>query len=200
MKQVYVDFGKDVTISLYPFLMGTVDNLRCFDEDSPCMLEQQGACVIANNAQDVYVPWNICMDENRWDLSYCNQKVGITDSSVNDCVQNDRALIQKALDNMRGVQHAPTIHIEGRAVDASYDAIKQALCRADSSLPGCGGPGPSPGPAPPPPSPPGPSPSPCDRCQWNSDCPEGQDCYYMSRSATHGCCSAGPPSMREVVV
>jgi hypothetical protein len=52
-------------------------------------------------------------------------------------------------------------------------------------------PGPSPSPPGPSPSPPGPSP--CHQCQWNSDCPSGEDCYYPSSSASHGCCSAGPP-------
>jgi len=57
-------------------------------------------------------------------------------------------------------------------------------------------PGPSPtppGPSPPGPSPTPPGPSPCHQCEWNSDCPSGQDCYYMSRTASHGCCSASPP-------
>merc|ERR1711937_1024485 len=57
-------------------------------------------------------------------------------------------------------------------------------------------PGPSPtppGPSPPGPSPTPPGPSPCHQCEWNSGCPSGEDCYYMSRTASHGCCSASPP-------
>lgn len=55
-----------------------------------------------------------------------------------------------------------------------------------------------PGPSPPGPTPPGPSPSPsppgpCQSCQWNEQCPSGEECYYLSASATSGCCSAQPP-------
>jgi C1A family cysteine protease len=56
-------------------------------------------------------------------------------------------------------------------------------------------PGPSPGPTPPTP----PSPSGCSggaqQCEWNSDCPWGQDCYYPSASASSGCCYSGPPTV-----
>jgi len=40
---------------------------------------------------------------------------------------------------------------------------------------------------------PSPSPSPCDTCTWNSDCADGEDCYYPTASATSGCCSSTPP-------
>jgi len=51
----------------------------------------------------------------------------------------------------------------------------------------------SPGPSPPGPSPPGPSPGPGQSCQFNSDCPPGQKCYYTSSTATSGTCSSQPP-------
>jgi len=47
-------------------------------------------------------------------------------------------------------------------------------------------PSPSPGPAPAPPSPSGKS------CEWNSDCPAGQECYLNAGSST-GICSSSPP-------
>lgn len=52
-------------------------------------------------------------------------------------------------------------------------------------------PGPSPGPAPGPS--PGPAPSPGKHCRWNSDCPPGEECFYLSRDATSGICSDTPP-------
>merc|ERR1712080_300256 len=59
----------------------------------------------------------------------------------------------------------------------------------------CSSPSPSPSPVPPPsPAPsPSPPPSPCTACQWNSQCPQGQECYYPSASANSGCCSGSPP-------
>lgn len=52
---------------------------------------------------------------------------------------------------------------------------------------------PGPSPTPPGPSPTPPGPAPCVTCEWNSQCPSGQDCYYPSSSASSGCCSASPP-------
>merc|ERR1719262_285650 len=52
---------------------------------------------------------------------------------------------------------------------------------------------PGPSPTPPGPSPTPPGPAPCVTCEWNSQCPSGQDCYYSSSSASSGCCSASPP-------
>lgn len=61
-----------------------------------------------------------------------------------------------------------------------------------------GSPGPSPpGPSPPAPSPPGPAPDPS--CRWNSDCPPGQKCYYLSAHATSGTCSSDPPGTTLLV-
>lgn len=68
--------------------------------------------------------------------------------------------------------------------------------------PKMGEPGPSPGPSPPGPgpSPPGPSPGPCVTCQWNSDCPSPEECYWPSSSAGSGCCHNGPPDGVELLV
>merc|ERR1711937_776917 len=88
----------------------------------------------------------------------------------------------------------------GDSVGPTVDLIcKLAAERGSTQLPAaCGSSPPGPSPPGPSPSPPGPSPSPpgpspCHQCQWNSDCPSGQDCYYPSSSASSGCCSAGPP-------
>lgn len=70
--------------------------------------------------------------------------------------------------------------------------LDQAAYVDVSGSPGPSPPGPAPGPSPPGPSP-GPSPGPCATCTYNDDCPTGQDCYYPSESAHHGCCSSGPP-------
>lgn len=59
-----------------------------------------------------------------------------------------------------------------------------------------------PGPAPSPPGPgPSPGPTPCVKCEYNSECPGAQKCYYMSQSARSGCCLSHPPyDMEEAAV
>merc|ERR1712188_164144 len=81
--------------------------------------------------------------------------------------------------------------------DCSCGVCKQVVTATGVTVSGAPTPpGPSPpGPSPTPPSPPGPAP--CHTCMWNDQCPERQDCYYPSRWASHGCCSAGPPSNNE---
>merc|ERR1711964_790277 len=58
----------------------------------------------------------------------------------------------------------------------------------------CNPPAPTPSPSPAPS--PAPSPSPGGDCQWNSDCPPGEDCYYPSKDADSGICSDVPPFLR----
>lgn len=70
---------------------------------------------------------------------------------------------------------------------------RQVVTPTGVTVGGAGPTPPGPSPTPPGPSPTPPGPSPCNQCQWNSDCPRGEDCYYPSSSASHGCCSAGPP-------
>merc|ERR1712063_152760 len=87
LKTLWDEFGDEITFTLNPFVFGSVDSLRCFDEASPCTLEQQSMNVIANNPQSVYVPWLICMDSTGDDLDTCDAQVGIckADGTLTAC-------------------------------------------------------------------------------------------------------------------
>jgi hypothetical protein len=221
-------------MTLSPFVMGSPGQISCFEEASPCVMEQLSACVIdVTEDQSKYVPWLICMDTNGEDTSdaqACAKKLGIDYTAVSHCQQTRGLdLLDKLLKHDAQVQHTPTVFVDDNQVGSDYGSIKRALCKADASLTACGGPGPQPTPSPTPPQPtpsptppqptpsptpaptptpspspapspsPSPSPSPCDACQWNSDCPAGEECYYLSWAATHGCCFAAPPQQTVAV-
>lgn len=135
-------------MTLNPFIFGTADNLECFDESSPCLLEQDSMCVIkvaTDNAakdeqfpgQSTIVPWLVCMDSNDDPLSKCNAQVGVDSSAVSDCVSSDSALVKEYLQIDSPIRGTPTTYVNGKNVDASYNAIHTALCKADSSLSAC---------------------------------------------------------------
>jgi len=134
---VYEDFGAEIKMTLNPFIFKRGSTIYCFDEAAPCLLEQESICIVENNAQDVYVPWLICMDSNGDQLSTCNAQVGITDESVSTCVADDSALVDKYLAIDEPIGSTPTVYINGASVTTSYSAIKKALCAADSSLAAC---------------------------------------------------------------
>lgn len=89
--------------------------------------------VIENNPQDKYVPWLICMDSNNDDLSKCDSDAGVSKPASTA----PSATVQKYLDAGAGIRGTPTVHINGKNVDTSYSAIRNALCGADPSLNGC---------------------------------------------------------------
>jgi len=149
LPEVYNAFGSEIDMLLNPFIYGSTSDLRCFDEASPCLLEQTSFCVIqeANSiaaaqgtrAQDIYVPWLICMDSNGDPISQCNAQVGVSDSNVNACLSDDSALIQNYLTVDAPISGTPTVYINGQDLGSrlTYRTISRALCKADSSLSGC---------------------------------------------------------------
>lgn len=149
--------------------MGSVGDLSCFDEASPCVEEQTSICIIdiaqsgASDdmaAQAVYVPWHICKDAGK-SMSQCHSEVGIAASDVEDCLSNRvNSLIPNYISQVSGVSSLPHEEVNGQQVNADYNALKAAFCAADSSLSACGGPGPTPTPVPMPAPMPAPTPAP----------------------------------------
>lgn len=133
LKQLYTNFGDEVTFTLNPFVFGSTSALRCFDEASPCTLEQESMNVIANNTQDVYVPWLVCMDSSGDQLSSCDSQVGISapaSTAPSDILNHFFTLDEP-------ITGTPTVNVNGKSVKTSYSAISRALCKADSTLSGC---------------------------------------------------------------
>jgi len=89
--------------------------------------------VIENNSQDKYVPWLICMDSNGDKISKCDSQVGI--SKPASTAPSD--VLAKYLKIDDPIQSTPSVHINGKNVKTSYNAIRKALCSADPSLSGC---------------------------------------------------------------
>jgi hypothetical protein len=139
-------------MTLNPFVMGSASKPSCFDEKSPCILEQTSMCVIktaqdadkngAFPGQSVYVPWLVCMDSRGDRTSECNKQVGVNTAAVNACLNGAEAktLLQKYISVDAPIRATPTVQVNGKKVRTSYSAIKTALCHADSSLHGCAAP------------------------------------------------------------
>jgi hypothetical protein len=153
LPQIYADFGTEVTMNLSPFVFqddsGTIKNSKgfdCFDEASPCVLEQLGQCVIEiSKDQNKYMPWLLCMakdGETKGDASKCATAHGIDAAQVTSCQQTRGTDILKQLVKQdAAVQGTPTIYVNGKVVGASngptYTNIKKAFCAADPSLKAC---------------------------------------------------------------
>merc|ERR1711957_61778 len=141
LKQVFDNFGHDITMTLTPFIMGSPTALSCFDEEAPCIMEQFSACTIKVSAgdQSKYVPWLICMDttgETPANVDTCLQKVGLDSGKVHECQRTEGTDLLKALIKRDApIRGTPTVWING--VDASpgqvpsYGTLKAALCKAD---------------------------------------------------------------------
>jgi len=139
-------------MKLSPFVFeqsGTVKNsagIDCFDEASPCVLEQYSQCVIelADN-QNKYVPWLICMDsdgENTKDVQKCASAQGLDFSKVSSCQKNNgTAILNQLVKQDAGIDSTPTVKINGKSVGGSqgpsYQSVKKAICKADPSLSAC---------------------------------------------------------------
>jgi len=131
------------------------------------MEEQTAYCVIDVSkkadatgkfpGQDKIVPWQICVDSGK-SFDACYSQVGISSQDVQSCLSDsDRmnGLITTYLSKGSIVHGTPLEQVNGQNADANYDAIKSAICAADSSLTAC-----SSGPTPPSPTPPSPTPPP----------------------------------------
>lgn len=128
--------------------MGSVKKPGCFDEKSPCILEQTSMCVIdvaqkkdtksKFPGQSKYVPWLVCMDTNGDKTSTCHKQVGIDPGDVQTCLKSDvTALLQDYINKGKSINQTPTVHINGKNVKTSFNAIKKAICKADKTLAGC---------------------------------------------------------------
>jgi len=122
---------------LNPFVYGSATSLRCFDEASPCPLEQYSMCVVENYDQSVYVPWLVCMDSNGDPTAQCDTETGVVDADMQTCVADDSALIDKYLAIDAPINSTPTVYVNGVSVKTSYSAISAALCAAEPTLSGC---------------------------------------------------------------
>lgn len=130
-----------MTLSPFVFMYG--GQLSCFDEASPCNMEQWSACVIdVTKDQSKYVPWLVCMDtkgETESNAEVCANTLGIDYSAVSSCKQTRGLdLINALVQHDSRVDGTPSTFVDNKAVSASYKAIKKALCAADSSLTACG--------------------------------------------------------------
>jgi len=139
---------------MVPFVYGTADSLKCFDESSPCTEEQTAFCVvdIAQKSdpssqfpgQDKIVPWTICKDSGG-SLESCHSQVGINTADVTACMNDSermQGLISKYLARAQNVQSTPREEVDGKKVgnmffEANYKRVSRAICKADKSLPAC---------------------------------------------------------------
>merc|ERR1711865_57703 len=119
------------------FAYGSDTSLNCFDENSPCTLEQESMNVIANNEQSVYVPWLVCMHSSGDKLKSCDSQVGISKparTAPAALVSEYMAKVSAALPQLQGT---PAVYVNGAYLKTSYTAIRNSLCAADASLKGC---------------------------------------------------------------
>lgn len=135
-------------MTLNPFLMGSAEKPQCFDEKSPCTLEQESMCVIDVTqkadatskfpGQDKYIPWLVCMDSSGDKISSCYEKTGVDPSAVSQCMKSDvQDLIKQYLKVDANIGGTPTVNVNGKNVKTSYRAIYTAICKADPSLKSC---------------------------------------------------------------
>lgn len=142
-------------MTLNPFVFGSSKNPECFDERSPCKLEQTSMCVIkitedaakqenrewlnTNPGQSKYVPWLTCMDSNNDPTSTCDSQVDVSTTAVDQCLNGAEAktLLAEYIKIDASINSTPTTEVNGKKVQPTYRAIRTALCKADPSLQGC---------------------------------------------------------------
>jgi len=133
---------------MIPYVFGTKDEIKCFDEESPCLLEQTSMCVIdiaqKNDAtsafpgQDAIIPWHICMDTNGGDVDVCHSQVGILKSDVDACLNSRaQALVADYLERAKDVHSTPTVMVNDNVVDHNAAAVSSAICAEEPSLQSC---------------------------------------------------------------
>lgn len=137
---------------MVPFMYGSVDSPRCFDERSPCTEEQTAFCMIdvaqkadADTAQDKIVNWQICHCQGN-SFDQCHTQVGIAKADVDACLSDTsriHTLMQSYLDKTSSVHCTPWEEVNGTPVgdcqgnDPTYATVKAAICAADSTLSAC---------------------------------------------------------------
>eukprot|EP00746_Dinoflagellata_sp_MGD_P164469 gnl/MRDRNA2_/MRDRNA2_93104_c0_seq1.p1 gnl/MRDRNA2_/MRDRNA2_93104_c0~~gnl/MRDRNA2_/MRDRNA2_93104_c0_seq1.p1 ORF type:complete len:147 (+),score=29.82 gnl/MRDRNA2_/MRDRNA2_93104_c0_seq1:237-677(+) len=140
-------------MKLFPFVFqdrdGKIKNSQkfdCFDESSPCVLEQYSACMIQDSdSQSKYVPWLICMDtkgENKPDVAKCSEQVGIDFTKISNCQKTQGIeLLQKLVKEDAKVDQTPTVFVNGKNISPrtgpDYQTVKAAICKDDPTLKGC---------------------------------------------------------------
>merc|ERR1711865_351421 len=97
------------------------------------MGEQESMNVMANNAQDKYVPWLVCMDSSGDELDTCDTQTGVSTPASSA----PAALLDQYLKVDSTINSTPTVNVDGKKVKTSYSAIKKALCKSDPSLTAC---------------------------------------------------------------
>lgn len=141
-------------MKLSPFVFeqgGVIQNsagINCFDEPSPCVLEQYSQCVIQlTNDQSKYVPWLICMDtkgETSANVKTCAEANGISYEAVSKCQKEDgKAILKKLVKQDKAIHGTPTVLINGKSVGGQEgpdaESVTKAICKADPTLKGCKG-------------------------------------------------------------
>lgn len=140
-------------MKLSPFVFQTSDGkirnsqkYDCFDEPSPCVLEQLSECVIRDTAnQEKYVPWLVCMDtkgENTGDAKKCSEQLGIDYSKVSECQKTQgKEILKELVKQDAKVDQTPTVFVNGKNIDPrngpDYKDVKAAICQDDPTLKGC---------------------------------------------------------------
>jgi len=137
-------------MTLNPFVYGSAAAPRCFDEASPCLLEQTSMCTISVSSkgdtskfpgQAKYVPWLVCMDTTGDKIAECNKKAGVDSSAVATCMKSEvKDLLKQYIVVDKPIHATPTVAINGVHLannQTSYKGIHTAICKADPSLKGC---------------------------------------------------------------
>lgn len=128
--------------------MGSASRPECFDESSPCMLEQTSLCVIDVTqkadpqskfpGQSKIVPWLVCMDSSGDNQPACDQSANIDTAAVNACLKIDvAALVKQEIEDGAKIRGTPTVYVNGKNTKTNYQAIHDAICMVDPNLKGC---------------------------------------------------------------
>merc|ERR1719203_1195106 len=99
--------------------------VECFDESSPCVLEQYSECVIrVSNDQHKYVPWLVCMDskgETKANVRSCAMAHGIDYAAVSNCQKiNGTAILRELVQHDVAIHSTPTVQINGKTVGGMF--------------------------------------------------------------------------------
>jgi len=137
------------------------------------------------------VPLSIAMDASPWQSYQGGVFTGCSSSNLNHGILlvgygNDGQGYWK-IKNSWGTSWGEGGYIRVTRDGNPCGILDQAVYAVVAGSPGPSPPSPGPGPAPP-------SPSPGKSCEWNDDCPPGQECYVNAGSSTGTCKSSPGPS------